>query len=75
MKISEIPLGTALVVKPTALYELRDGDTCLVGVRCVLAGGRYIPTSKRLSLIPDIFDDVISDELVILKRETELSNK
>ncbi len=69
MKTKEIPYGTALVVKPTALYELNDGDTCLVGVKCVFRNGKYVPLCRRLSLVPDIFDDPSNDELVVIKRE------
>jgi len=69
MKISELQIGTAIVVNPVSLMELKEGDACLVGVKCIFSNGKYLPLCKRLSLIPDIFDDPSNDELIILKRE------
>jgi len=42
----------------------------LVGVKCIYKDGKLIPVPKRIRLIPDIFDDVKKDELVLIKRFT-----
>lgn len=71
MKIKDLPQGTAIVVKPTGLIDLMDGDSVLVGVKCVFKDGKFYPTCRRLSLVKDIFDDPPSDDLIILKREKD----
>jgi len=69
VKTKELKTGSAVVVKAIGVSELKDGDMALVGVRCIYVGGKFTPTGKRLSLIPDLFDDPQGDELVIIKRE------
>jgi hypothetical protein len=69
MKINELTTGSAVVVKAIGVTELKDGDYVLVGIPCFYNGGKFTPIPPRWKLIPDIFDDVKGDELVIIKRE------
>jgi len=69
MKIKELKSGSAVVVKTIGIRDLKDGDSCLVGVKAIFHNGKFLPVGKRLSLIPDLFDDPQGDELVIIKRE------
>lgn len=68
MKIKDLPENSAIVVETKGITTIKEGDTVLVGVRAYYDGVKFIPLSPRLSLIPDIFDDVRGDELLILKR-------
>jgi hypothetical protein len=70
MKLSELPSGKAVAVEAKGTVELVDGDEVLVGVKCVYKDGKLVPIPKRIRLIPDIFDDVKGDELVLIKRFT-----
>ncbi len=70
MKLSELPNGSAVAVEAKGTVELADGDEVLVGVKCVYKDGKLVPIPKRIRLIPDIFDDVKGDELVLIKRFT-----
>lgn len=70
MKLSELPSGKAVAVEAKGTVELIDGDEVLVGVKCVYKDGKLVPIPKRIRLIPDIFDDVKGDELVLIKRLT-----
>ena len=70
MKLSELPAGSAVAVEAKGTVELEDGDEVLVGVKCVYKDGKLVPIPKRIRLIPDIFDDVKGDELVLIKRFT-----
>jgi hypothetical protein len=70
MKISELPEGKAIAVEAKGTIELTDGEEVLVGVKCIYKDGKLIPVPKRIRLIPDIFDDVKKDELVLIKRFT-----
>lgn len=70
MKLSELPSGKAVAVEAKGTVELIDGDEVLVGVKCVYKDGKLVPIPKRIRLIPDIFDDVKGDELVLIKRFT-----
>ena len=69
VKIKNIKLGSAVVVKAIGVSELKDGDVCLVGVKCIYRDGTYHPIPKRWQLIPDVMDDPQGDELVIIKRD------
>lgn len=69
MKISDLKTGSAVVIKTIGITDLKDGDLCLVGVKCVYSGGKFTPIPKRWKLIPNVFDDIKGDELVIIKRE------
>lgn len=70
MKLSELPEGKAIAVEAKGTIELNDGEEVLVGVKCIYKDGKLIPVPKRIRLIPDIFDDVKKDELVLIKRFT-----
>ena len=70
MKLSELPEGKAIAVEAKGTFELTDGEEVLVGVKCIYKDGKLIPVPKRIRLIPDIFDDVKKDELVLIKRFT-----
>jgi hypothetical protein len=70
MKLSELSSGKAVAVEAKGTVELIDGDEVLVGVKCVYKDGKLVPIPKRIRLIPDIFDDVKGDELVLIKRFT-----
>lgn len=70
MKLSELPNGSAVAVEAKGTVELKDGDEVLVGVKCIYKDGKFVPIPKRIRLIPDIFDDVKGDELVVIKRYT-----
>lgn len=70
MKLSELPKGNAVAVEAKGTVELADGDEVLVGVKCIYKDGKLVPIPKRIRLIPDIFDDVVGDELVLIKRFT-----
>jgi hypothetical protein len=72
MKLSELSEGQAIAVEAKGTIELQDGDFVLVGVKCVYKDGKLIPIPKRIKMIPDIFDDVKGDELVVIKRFTLL---
>lgn len=72
MKLSELPEGHAVAVEAKGTVELQDGDFVLVGVKCIYKDGKLVPLPKRISLVPDIFDDVKGDELVVIKRFTLL---
>jgi len=72
MKLSELSEGQAIAVEAKGTIQLNDGDFVLVGVKCVYSDGKFIPIPKRIKMIPDIFDDVKGDELVIIKRFTLL---
>lgn len=72
MKLSELPAGTAVAVEAKGTINIKDGDEVLVGVKCVYKDGKLIPIPKRIRLVPDLFDDVIGDELVLIKRFTLL---
>lgn len=72
MKLSELPEGHAVAVEAKGTVQLNDGDQVLVGVKCVYKDGKFVPIPKRISLIPDIFDDIKGDELVVIKRFTLL---
>ena len=72
MKLSDLPEGQAVAVEAKGTVELNDGDQVLVGVKCVYKDGKFVPIPKRIRLIPDIFDDVKGDELVVIKRFTLL---
>lgn len=72
MKLSELPEGQAVAVEAKGTVELNDGDQVLVGVKCIYKDGKLVPIPKRIRLIPDIFDDVKGDELVVIKRFTLL---
>ncbi len=68
MKLSELPSGTAIAVEAHGTIQINDGDEVLVGVKCVYKDGKLVPIPKRIRLVPDLFDDVIGDELVLIKR-------
>lgn len=68
MKIQDLPENSAIVVETKGIAEIKEGDVVLVGVRAYYDGTKFIPLSKRLSLIPDLFDDIKEDGLIILKR-------
>ena len=68
MKLSDLKDNQAVAVSANGVIELVDGDTVLVGIKCVYKDGKYYPLPKRIALIPDIFDDIRSDELVVIKR-------
>ena len=70
MKLSELPEGKAIAVEAKGNIEFTDGEEVLVGVKCIYKDGKLIPVPKRIRLIPDIFDDVKKDELVLIKRFT-----
>lgn len=70
MKLSELPAGNAVAVEAKGIVEINDGDEVLVGVKCVYKDGKLVPIPKRIRLVPDLFDDVIGDELVLIKRFT-----
>lgn len=72
MKLSELPEGFAIAVEAKGTVEINDGDQVLVGVKCIYKDGKFVPIPKRIKLIPDIFDDVKGDELVVIKRFTLL---
>lgn len=72
MKLSDLPNGHAVAVEAKGTMELNDGDQVLVGVKCIYKNGKLVPIPKRIRLIPDIFDDVVGDELVVIKRFTLL---
>jgi hypothetical protein len=72
MKLSELPEGCAVAVEAKGTVELQNGDSVLVGVKCIYQDGKFIPIPKRISLIPDLFDDIKGDELVVIKRFTLL---
>ena len=72
MKLFELPHGHAIGVEAKGTVTLADGDEVLVGVRCIYNEGKLVPIPKRIRLIPDIFDDVKGDELVLIKRFTLL---
>ena len=68
MKLSDLPKGAAVAVEAKGTVELNDGDFVLVGVKCIYKDGKLVPLPKRISLVPDIFDDIDGDELVLIKR-------
>lgn len=68
MKLSDLKENEAVAVTAKGVIEVADGDTVLVGIKCVYKDGKYHPIPKRIALIPDIFDDIRSDELVVIKR-------
>lgn len=70
MKLSELPAGNAVAVEAKGTVKLEDGDEVLVGVKCIYKDGKLVPIPKRIRLVPDLFDDVIGDELVLIKRFT-----
>lgn len=72
MKLSDLPEGKAVAVEAKGTVELNDGDQVLIGVKCIYKNGKFVPIPKRIRLIPDIFDDVKGDELVVIKRFTLL---
>ena len=72
MKLSELPEGHAVAVEAKGTVELNDGDSVLVGVKCIYKDGKFVPVPKRIGLVPDLFDDIKGDELVIIKRFTLL---
>lgn len=72
MKLSELSDGHAIGVEAKGTVTLTDGDEVLVGVKCIYTDGKLVPIPKRIRLIPDIFDDVKGDELVLIKRFTLL---
>jgi hypothetical protein len=72
MKLSDLPNDHAVAVEAKGTMELNDGDQVLVGVKCIYKDGKLVPIPKRIRLIPDIFDDVVGDELVVIKRFTLL---
>lgn len=72
MKLSELPAGMAVAVEAKGTVNIKDGEEVLVGVKCVYKDGKLIPIPKRIRLVPDLFDDVIGDELVLIKRFTLL---
>lgn len=68
MKLSKLPAGKAIAVEAQGTISLEDGDEVLVGVKCIYKDGKLIPKPKRIRLVPDLFDDIIGDELVLIKR-------
>jgi hypothetical protein len=72
MKLSELSEGQAIAVEAKGTIQLNDGDFVLVGVKCVYKDGKFVPLPKRIKMIPDIFDDIKGDELVVIKRFTLL---
>jgi hypothetical protein len=68
MKVSEMKPGQAVGVKASGIIDLSDGDSVLVGIKCIFKDGKYIPLSKKIALIPDIFEDIFPDDMVVIKR-------
>lgn len=68
MKTTDLPENSAIVVETKGITQIKEGDVVLVGVRAYYDGTKFIPLNKRLSLVPDLFDDIKGDELIILKR-------
>lgn len=58
----------AVLVDVIGSTEIKDGEICLVGVKCIYVGGRFVPTSPSFKLIQNVFDYAAKDELIIIKR-------
>jgi hypothetical protein len=68
MKVSEMHACQAVGVTANGVVTVSDGDAVLVGIKCVFMDGKYVPLSKKIALIPDIFEDISPSDMVVIKR-------
>lgn len=68
MKSVELAPNEAVLVNTVGTIEIAEGDSVLVGIRCVYRGGRYEPITQGFALTKNIFDYCEKGELVVIKR-------
>lgn len=67
IKLSDLS-QSAVLVNAIGTTKLIEGEIYLVGIPSICINGKLIPVGKRMSLIPDLLDDIKGDNLVIIKR-------
>ena len=68
MTIKELAPNQAVAVQALGTIEINDGDSVLVGIKCVFSNGNYIPVSETFKLTPNLFELARPGEVVVLKR-------
>ena len=69
IKTTDLPPETAVVVKAIGTTQIKEGDSVLVGVKCIWTGQRFEPITPGFATTKNVFDYCQPGELVILKRE------
>lgn len=70
MKLKDVPVGAALIVKVTALSEVKQDHEVLLGIRGWIDKNlRFVPYSEKLQLFRSDLNECIGDTGVILKQD------
>ena len=75
MKFGDLLVGDCLLIDIVNKDRIMERDVVFVGVPCVVKDGKMCPLSKRFQLIPDVFDDIPGDRLVIFKMKKNENSK